>query len=696
MTAAGPVFAQDVPYDCYTYTFSKKEPTAVYSPAPYYPVEYVDSQSLGTDLGAPKDICYDASGNFYIVDMKLNKVIITDSNFKLIKEISEFTVAGETDVFNAPEGIFVTDNNKLYVADTGNGRVVSIDLESEEATIYPAPISDTLKDFEYHPQKLAVDKTGRFYVVAKGQVSGLMEFAPDGTYAGFMGGNYADYSQFQLIWKKILTPEQANKMIQFIPVEYSNVSLDQFGFLYVVSSAVKTVNQSENKTVPIKRLNPSGKDVLVKEGYQDEIKGDEKINSLFADICVDENEVYYALDINMNRIFAYNRDGYLLYVFGGRGVKFGTFTQPSAIEVNNGQLIVADESSGGITVFGLTEYGSYIRDADSSYNKGEYEKSMEGWNKVLQINANYELAYAQIGKVLVRQNEPKKAMEYFKLGNYRGGEIIETGYNKAFNMYRQDFLIDHMGIILTVLSVATVFGIAIYFVLRHRKRVYAHSSSNEPLQEKPNTWGNRIRKQIKFALHVPLHPFDCFWDIKSMGYGKMSVSLTIICLLVVSNIFSFVARGFLFNYDIYNPLNIIDEIRNVFLLFLLFCVANWSITALFDGEGSFKDIVMVFGYSALPMVLIQIPLTIMTNVASYNEKVYIVAANVISWGWFFALLFVGIMTVHQYTAMKTFLTLLLTVIAMVILVFICTVFYTLVWQMVGFIFAIVKEINLRI
>lgn len=67
-----------------------------------------------------------------------------------------------------------------------------------------------------------------------------------------------------------------------------------------------------------------------------------------------------------------------------------------------------------------------------------------------------------------------------------------------------------------------------------------------------------------------------------------------------------------------------------------------------------------------------------------------------AWGWFFFLLFFGLLTVHQYSFGKTVATVLLTVAAMAVLTFVAMVFMELIVNMVGFVTALFQEIMLRV
>ncbi|MNF06216.1 hypothetical protein D3C80_2061220 [compost metagenome] len=63
--------------------------------------------------------------------------------------------------------------------------------------------------------------------------------------------------------------------------------------------------------------------------------------------------------------------------------------------------------------------------------------------------------------------------------------------------------------------------------------------------------------------------------------------------------------------------------------------------------------------------------------------------------WFVFLLFVGNMTVHQYTPSKTIGVILLTIIAMGFMAFIGLLFFSLVQQIIAFVSVIYQEIVMR-
>lgn len=177
--------------------------------------------------------------------------------------------------------------------------------------------------------------------------------------------------------------------------------------------------------------------------------------------------------------------------------------------------------------------------------------------------------------------------------------------------------------------------------------------------------------------------------------GDLRVSLGIFALMIVTQILAKQITAFLFSPAKFAPQDVIFDINTYLLIFLVFCVSNWSVTTLMQGEGTFRDIVMMTGYACLPLVLIPLPVAVLTNIAAYTEEVYINAALALAWLWFFALLLAGVMTVHQYSLGKMAATLAVTLVAMIAVIFICLLFINLFTQLVSFVYSIYKELSLR-
>lgn len=447
--------AQASPYEGYTYSYWADD---VKSPIAYLPSRAITGQELGIgSFTAPSDMYAASDGNLYILDSGNGRIVVLNREWKVTHQFQGFNKNGTQDSFNKPEGIFVTDAGHIFVADTENRRIVVLDSKGVFIREIGVPKSEVLSDnFEYFPRKVIVDKAGRIYVVARGVFDGIIEFDSEGDFTGFIGTNPVQFSPVDLFWKTVSTNEQREKMIRFVPIEFNNVDIDTDGFIFTTTADKKTV-------VPVKRLNPSGIDVLRINGELGPI-GDLSIDrSAFIDIDVSSNGVYRTLDSTRGRVFTYNEDGNLLYVVGQLGNQLGTFKTPIAVESFDDHIFVLDHDLGMITEFTVTKFGSLVNEANGLYSIGKHDDAAKVWEEVLRLDANYEMAYVGIGKSMLRQGEYKQAMKYLKLGNDR------EYYSKALTKYRREYMREYFGVYMTIAIVFTVAVIFLRRVLRLRK-----------------------------------------------------------------------------------------------------------------------------------------------------------------------------------------------------------------------------------
>ena len=131
---------------------------------------------------------------------------------------------------------------------------------------------------------------------------------------------------------------------------------------------------------------------------------------------------------------------------------------------------------------------------------------------------------------------------------------------------------------------------------------------------------NKIRDSLSYSFHVIFHPFDGFWCAQRAGKGDPRAATIIIALVTMVYILSKQLTGFIFNTEIDQDFNLFSELLGVIVPVLLWCVANWSITTLMDGEGSFKDIYIATAYSLVPLILINVPMIILSRIIVQEEQ----------------------------------------------------------------------------
>ncbi|MBQ4536260.1 MAG: YIP1 family protein [Lachnospiraceae bacterium] len=203
------------------------------------------------------------------------------------------------------------------------------------------------------------------------------------------------------------------------------------------------------------------------------------------------------------------------------------------------------------------------------------------------------------------------------------------------------------------------------------------------------------KEKWKYAFYTVSHPSDGYYEIRHRERGSVAVAIVLVILFSLSFSINRISASFIVN-DV-DPLDVdaLTELVAVLLLFALFCVGNWSITCLMEGEGRLKDIAIAFGYGMIPMIVCFNLGTVVSQFVAQNEEAfyYMIIGVGIAYGLFMIL--IGIMQVHNYTLGKTLITIFLTFIAMFIIIFIVLLFVDLINQVYGFFFSIYQELIFR-
>ncbi len=428
------------------------------SPDAYQVWDRIDVTEFGIDGLKNAEGLFVRNDDIYICDTGNNRLVqlkISADSVTFTREIK----SGESWSLKGPEDVFVTEEGMLYIADTGNGRVLILDAKGELLFQITAPTDSPVFDntWEFKPQKLAITAGGRLYVQASGVNKGIMEFNPEGVFEGYMGASPVRFDFEDYIWKLLSTDAQKAQMADFVPTEYNNVAVDHEGFLFVTTSVFEAMNVKSAE--PVRRLNLKGKNILVGDAVYGDYSWDGVTGpSRLIDLTVLDNGIYYVLDSTRNRVFAYDmQEGYQLYAFGGIGTREGYFQSPKAIEHWGKSLLILDSVTGYLTIMDQTEYGALIDKAITAYASGDYTAANEAWEQVISRNGHYFIAYDGVGKIRLRNGDYITALDYLKYAEN------EDYYSKAWKLYRKDWVEQNLiwfvvgiGAVAVITSVAKV------------------------------------------------------------------------------------------------------------------------------------------------------------------------------------------------------------------------------------------------
>lgn len=200
---------------------------------------------------------------------------------------------------------------------------------------------------------------------------------------------------------------------------------------------------------------------------------------------------------------------------------------------------------------------------------------------------------------------------------------------------------------------------------------------------------------LKYALYVITHPFDGFWDLTHEKRGSIAAANTILILTLLARIMKLQFTSFVFQRVYWEDVNIFLYLASVLFPLALWCVGNWGLTTLFDGKGTLKQIYMATCYGLTPYPLLQFPLIVFSNMVTYEERQFYSVLSTISLIWAALLILAAMIQIHEYTVKKTLLFTVATGGAMLVMVFILLLFFSMISQGVAYFISIGREILFR-
>ncbi len=141
------------------------------------------------DFVKPYDMAFDKKGNLYVTDFGADSIHIFNNKNEYITSFGGFGLGNGK--FSGPEGIFVDDENKIYVVDSGNNRVQQFRMSGNNSIEF-------LRTFGkqgagpgefFRPSDISVCKDGKIYVTDMGNKR-VQVFDDSGNYIKQFGNDY--------------------------------------------------------------------------------------------------------------------------------------------------------------------------------------------------------------------------------------------------------------------------------------------------------------------------------------------------------------------------------------------------------------------------------------------------------------------------------------------------------------------------
>ena len=691
-----------------TYIYSK-DGFSMKSPDAYTPTLLINSAYIGleTKLASPADIDVDEFENLYIADADNDRVVVTNKYYKQKFILSTFINGnGIPDSLDNPQGLFV-GNGKIYVADTDNKRIAIFNQDDGSFyKIVEAPEDDVFPEGSvYRPIALSVDKSGRMYIVSSSTYMGIIALNEESEFQGFIGAQKVTISTMDIIWRYFQTKEQRAKSEQYVSTNFNNIDIDADGFIYVTTDQINAGSQQAavkskgSAYSPVKKLNTAGNDIMKRNGFfgfgevavlnkttstrteqGTTVSSSSTITgaSQIVDVALGDEGTWSVIDAKRQKVFTYDENGALLFAFGDQGSQLGNLKGVKAICYQGSRILLLDKSTATITAYDRTEYGEILLTALHNQNARNYDKARDDWESILQRNNNFDAAYIGIGKSLHREGKWEEAMDYYK------SAYDTTNYSTSFKMFRKEWVSKYI-LLIPVVIIVVCFAITKFF------QFAAKVNDKVAVSGKKRTFW----QEVLYGFHVIFHPFDGFWDLKHEKRGSVRAAIFFVALTILTFIYQSVGKGYAFNpYNEY--VNFFSQILSVVVPLALWVIANWCFTTLFEGEGSMKDIFIATSYALLPLTLLLVPSVLCTYCLTVSEASIVNLLTAVAWIWVAILVFFGSMVTHDFTLGKNIIMVVCTIVGVVFLMFVATLFSSMLINVINFITSIVTEISYRV
>lgn len=204
------------------------------------------------------------------------------------------------------------------------------------------------------------------------------------------------------------------------------------------------------------------------------------------------------------------------------------------------------------------------------------------------------------------------------------------------------------------------------------------------------------KQKWSYMFYTISHPMDGYYWIRHREYGSVPLAILMVFFFSVSFTANRLLASFVVNDIDPRGVDALYELMGVMAFYLLLCVSNWSVTCLMGGEGRMKDIAIAVGYGTVPMTIVILAATLISQFIADDEQAFYGLLIGVGVAYGVIMMLIGIMQVHNYTLGKTLLTLLITFIAALIIVFLLLLLSNLLGMVYNFFDSVYTELVFRI
>lgn len=624
---------------------------------------YTPLNEVDLPLSSPEEMYYAPDGFLYVADTGNGRILKLDTDLRVVAELGKGLV-------RSPTGIFVDPSGTIYIADAAQNMIVILDSQGELVKEFGRPSEPLFgADRDFLPRKIAVDVRKNLYIVSEGSVDGLVMMNTDGHFIGYFGSNSAEMSLKMVLQRLFLTKEQLDQFVKNEAASPSNVAIDYQSLVYTI-----TAGTEPHKS--IRKFTVSGKNLM-----KDHIG-----SQTFRDIQASDKGLLLAVD-GRGLIYEYTLNGTLLFRFGAEDTgeqRLGMLSNPTAIERVGDDLYVLDKDKNAIITFRATDFAKIVHDGVRLYMDGFYQEAKPYFEQVLNYNGLFIMSYQAIADAYYKEGDYPNALQ-----NYRYAED-RNGYSEAFwelrNAVLQRSLADAL-----LLFLGVWIGLSVFNRLERRQHWL------DPVRQAIRSAQNiRLVDDFAFMFRFIRQPADSFYYIKHNLRGSLTFAFLIYGWVLAMRVVTIYVTGFIFSpYSTAWQIQVESEVISTLLMIIIWNAANYLVATISDGEGRLRHVVIGSAYSLFPYALFALPIALISNLLTLNEVFIVTFASQLMWFWTLLMLVIMVKEIHNYSVSETVRNILTTLFTMGMFLLTGYILYVLFNQLFEFIQAIIQEVGLR-
>lgn len=615
-----------------------------------------------TDLGLnkPEDIFINNQDYLFIADTGNKRIVVYNTvTGRIVREITHEKMV-------SPTGIYVTKNNEIYVADISSSQILRFSSSGELIETFGRPTAPSFGSNDFNPMKVAVDEAGNMYVLAEGIYDGIIQLAYSGEFLGYFASNRVELTFIQRLQDLLFTETQKRNLLGRSPITFSNITVDLSGIVYSTTNG-EDVEQS------VKKHNTAGKSM-----FQDPVISTDDLIDLF----VDANGVIYAVS-KAGLIFIYSTEGEFIYSFGAYNSMqdvSGIFSSLSSVAVDSkGNVWTADNEKSFIQSFVPTEYANLVYKALKEFNSGNYKASISLWREILKLNQMSVLAHNNIGKNLLFEQEYDEAMYHTKISGNR------FYYSQSYWEIRNVWLQKNLIYIFIVI-------VAFYVLAKASKLINKKSGIlTGPGRLIKKVYSYAPVKDTLYMFRFFSHPLDSFYEVKKGNEGSYLGATIVYLSTFIVFMISLVGKGFIYQTEALEDIDYQSNTIGFFAITLLFVLCNYLVSSINDGEGKLGQLYKMLCYSLTPLLMSIIITTIASHFLTLNEVFFLQMISITGIVWTGLLILLGVQENHNYDTRVAIKSILMTTVFMLIITVVLLIIIIMAEQLYQFVESIVKE-----